>query len=296
MKWQKVLGLVLLADLAVFSLLMFVFFRPIKYRRFAADGIVSIVPAWKEKYFEQGEWKGRELKGSSGFLRIIWREAIPAGEAVQILARPYMGSRIVERIPLFEGGWYFIEKASRGFYIVVFFAEGRRVFWITLRSSISTMRYKHIMDIFLTNLSIDGKRPSEELARKLREMDRKIPWTVIQTEKSLIIFLLVALLAVPLIILVVFTFMGRCPSLPPSQALLCSPMSSLEIKRTLQWNVMSCCACLFSDRLVIYRFGKKAEEIPLDRIEIDSSKKALRFDEKNLYVKDFERWKSYLSS
>ncbi len=298
MKWKKVLSIIIIAELILLAGLTYFLLRPIRFVPFKYRNLESVVPAWKRQAFLYKNWQGIVLKGTFARMRILATSA--AGKTDEILAKlakNLENYRIKEEIPVFEKGYYFVleGKKGKGYTLVVLFATNEEIFWVDLFAGSTSRRYKNAMDRFLLNLSFKGKKPSPLLEVKLKEIDRKIPWSFMQRDRDLFLIIVGSLAFVPLLMILIFKLLGKCPSVKDPDVVLCASMCTIEETRFLGKNVAPCCACLTPEKLILYRFGKKWKEIPLKEVKVNSEKKLLEFLNYRLEVPDFYHWMSYLN-
>ena len=294
MNWKKLVWLMVFFAIGSGIFLYYELARPVRYRKFVHRDMVSKVPQWIERKYKKNNWEGFVFTGGGGIFRVLWKE-VPQSEAeFNGLVKSLQGYRYKFVIPLYSGGEYFVKKNKKGIKIVVVFYKPKRVFWIDMVTGTNTRKYKEIVDNFLLNLKINGVPVSEEARNKIMETDRKIsPFFIIDELWFPVIDLAIFAFIIFLMVFV-FKIYGRCPQI--MDAIICSPMSTIQEKTAMKNRINTCCVCLKGDKIIIYEKGKQRYEINLSALgeEFYRKGKIKISDNVKIWVNNFKAWKPYL--
>ncbi len=271
--------------------------RPIKYVTFRADGIISQVPAWEVHRYKKGNWEGYIFKKRGCTFRVLWEKLSMSERDFPGLISSLRKEKYVFSFPIYEGGVYALSSWGKGRKVTAVFKKEDRIFWVDIFSHSTLKRRKKILDHFLLHLSVDGESISPEAAGKIREIDRKIPVSFMQSPQLLLygiggFYLLFVLFAI-----FIFKNYGKCPSLP--DALICSPMSTLNYRTMLSSKYNTCCICLRQEYVSVYSRGKLKFEVPLRELLNDKNflkKGEFSYGNYRVKIANFHSWTPYLSS
>ncbi len=269
--------------------------RPVKYVTFRADGIISQVPAWEVHRHKKGNWEGYVFKERGCTFRVLWEKLSMSDDDFPRLISSLRKEKYVFSFPIYQGGLYALGLWGKGRKVTVLFGKGDRIFWVDIFSHSTLKRCKKILDHFLLHLSVDGESVSPEAAEKIREIDQKIPASFMQSARLLLygiggFYLLFVIFAI-----FIFRTYGKCPSLP--DAIICSPMSSLNYRTMLSSKYNTCCVCLRQEYVSVYSRGKLKFEVPLRELLQDRNfleKGKFSYGNYRVKIANFPSWAPYL--
>ncbi len=269
--------------------------KPIQYLPFKSDSLTSLVPDWNATRYNKKGWNGWRFKSGTAVFRVLWEVPSEPEHSYKDLIATLNSYTYKFDVPIFDGGHYVLKRYHKGFKVVVVFKYKEKVYWVDLTTNSTLKKYKQVVDTFLLNLKVEGKPISSKAREAILTIDRQIPITFIQTGKQIMIVVIGIYAFLVLGMIIGFKYFGTCPAV--LDAIVCSPMSTLQTKTTFKNQYTTCCVCLKADTISVYTRKKLVFEIPLSELQQNSDflkKGRFSYDKYYVTINDFHRWKPYL--
>jgi hypothetical protein len=287
--------LMLLPLLAVF---FFISRQDIPGNEMEIMGVRSVFPAGRHAPVAAAKngWQGFAFSGNFRFFR---RSSEHALDDHQKLKREnFPATRLQAELDLFDGGFYALRKAGKGYRLACIFHRGDTNYWADMVSANSMDFSRRVFERFILNLQIAGERVSPRVAGQIAVLSGKISPLLMQTPDTLLGMMVAGFVLALLIAYLSNRFSGSCPRRSDPDTGACTPYATLRVGGFGRRKLTACCLRQEGDQLVIYRFRRPYKKIAIAaaRQEIIWETSSFRYQNLRIILpyNDFQRWRAVL--
>ena len=238
-------------------------------------------------------WQGFAFKGRFRFFRR------PSAHAVEDLRKlkqqNFRTARRQVDLDLFDGGFYVIQRAGKGYSLFCLFCREGMTYWADMFAASSLDFSLRAFERFILNLEIGGQGIAPAVFGQVAALRRQVSPLMIQTVAQFLGLMGVIFALTLLIVFMVFRFSGAPPRRADPASGECTPYATLRIGGFGRRKITACCLCREGEFLVIYRFRRPYMKVDIrrERDEIVWERTSFRY--RNIRVTlgydEFEKWR-----